>query len=126
MKNLIFLILFTIVGTAANAQFDGISDAISSQNVTELSNFFGDQVEITTPNQDDVFSKSEATNIMKSFFATYKVTSFTLQHQGSSKGKSSEYAIGDMIASGKKFRVFIYVSEKSGKTIIEQIQFEQD
>lgn len=126
MKNLVFLILFTIIGTVANAQFSGISNAISSKNATELSKYFDTQVEITTPDQDDIFTKAEATDVMKSFFAKYNVTSFKLQHQGSSKGKSSEYAIGDMVASGKKFRVFIYISEKSGNILIEQIQFEQD
>ncbi|MFK7949553.1 MAG: DUF4783 domain-containing protein [Saprospiraceae bacterium] len=126
MKNLVLLFLFTIIGTVANAQFSGISSAISNQNASELSKFFDTQVEITTPDKDDIFSKAEATDVMKSFFTNYKVTSFKLQHQGSSKGKSSEYAIGDMVASGKKFRVFIYISEKSGSTLIEQIQFEQD
>lgn len=126
MKNLVFLILFSIIGTAANAQFSGVSNAISGQNATELSKYFDAQVEITTPEQDDIFSKADATNVMKSFFTKYKVTSFSLQHQGSSKGKASEYAIGDMIASGKKFRVFIYISEKDGNTVIQQIQFEQD
>lgn len=126
MKNLVFLILFSIIGTVANAQFSGISNAISNQNVAELSKYFDAQVEITTPDQDDIFSKADATNVVKSFFAKYKVTSFDLKHQGSSKGKSSEYAIGDMVASGKKFRVFIYISENTGSTVIQQIQFEQD
>lgn len=126
MKNIIFLILFSVVTTVANAQFSGISSAISSKDATALSSFFDAQVEITTPDQDDVFSKSEATDIIKSFFAKYNVTAFKLEHQGSSKGKDSEYAIGDMTASGKKFRVFIYVIETSGKTVIQQIQFEQN
>ena len=127
MKNLVFLILFTIVGTIANAQsqFSGISSAISNQNSTELSKYFDAQVEITTPEDDDTFSKAEATNVMKSFFAKYNVSSFNLEHQ-SSKGKGAEYAIGDMIASGKKFRVFIYVAEKNGKAVIQQMQFEQN
>lgn len=126
MKNLFFLILFTIISTVANAQFNDIATAISNKNSTELSKYFDTQVEITTPDEDDIFSKAEATTVMKSFFETYSVTSFKLQHQGSSKGKSSEYAIGNMVASGKTFRVFIYISDKSGKTVIQQLQFEQD
>ena len=81
---------------------------------------------LALPDQDDIFSKADAANVVKSFFAKYKVTSFSLKHQGSSKGKSSEYAIGDMVASGKKFRVFIYINENGGNTLIQQIQFEQD
>lgn len=126
MKNLIFLVLFSLVTIAANAQFDGIAKAINSKDAAALSNFFDAQVEITTPDEDDVFSKADAANVMKSFFSKYNVTVFKLQHKGTSKGKASEYAIGDMTASGKRFRVFIYISEIGGKTVIQQIQFEQD
>jgi hypothetical protein len=126
MKNLLFLILLSIGSTVATAQFDGIANAISSKDAVALSKFFDANVEITTPDQDAVFAKAEAVKVIQSFFTKYSVSSFSLEHQGASKGKSSEYAIGNMVASGKRFRVFIYVSETTGKTIIQQIQFEQD
>lgn len=126
MKNLFFIILFSILSTAATAQFNGIANAISSKDVTALSNFFDANVEITTPDEDDIFAKTDATKVIQSFFSKYSVSSFGLEHQGASKGKSSEYAIGNMVASGKRFRVFIYICEKEGKTVIQQIQFEQD
>ena len=126
MKNLVLVIMLSMVATMVNAQFSGISSAISNKDAAALSNFFGTSVEITTPEADAVFNKAEAISVMKKFFATYNPSSFKLVHQGSSKGKASEYAIGDMKAAGKSFRVFIYINETSGKTVIEQIQFEQD
>ena len=126
MKNLFFLILFSILSTAATAQFSGIANAISSKDATALSKFFDANVEITTPDEDDTFAKADAIKVMQSFFTKYSVSSFSLEHQGASKGKASEYAIGNMVASGKRFRVFIYISETGGKTVIQQIQFEQD
>ena len=126
MKNLFFLILFSILSTAATAQFSGITNAISNKDAAALSNFFDANVEITTPDEDDTFAKTEAIKVMQSFFTKYSVSSFSLEHQGASKGKASEYAIGNMVASGKHFRVFIYISENAGKTVIQQIQFEQD
>jgi hypothetical protein len=47
-------------------------------------------------------------------------------HQGASKGKASIYAIGELSASGKKFRVFIYINETAGKTMIQQIEIETE
>ncbi len=129
MKNLIFVILFSILGTVVNAQssnFRVIEEAIATKNVSTLSKYFDDKVEITTPSQDDIFSKTDASKVMQSFFNSYNVSSFKLEHYGSAKGKSSEYAIGNMTASGQGFRVFIYISEKDGKTVIQQIQLEQD
>ncbi len=126
MKNVIFLFLFSILTTVASAQFTGISTAISGKDATALSNFFDTKVEITTPDEDNVFAKADATKVMQLFFTKYNPSSFTLQHQGTSKGKDSEYAIGEMKATGKTFRVFIYIAEKEGKTVIQQIQFEQN
>ncbi len=126
MKNLILVIIISMVTTVVNAQFSGISSAISNKNATALAEYFGTSVEITTPDADDVFDKVEAKSVIDKFFVSYKPSSFRLVHQGSSKGRASEYAIGDMKASGKTFRVFIYINETNGKTVIEQIQFEQD
>ena len=126
MKNIVLIILLAFAALDLNAQFSRISDAIKNQNVTELSKYFDTQVELTTPEKDGVYSKAEAISIMKSFFSTYKISSFTLRHQGSSKGKASEYAIGDMTASGSNFRVFIYLYEKDGQIFIQQLQFEKE
>lgn len=126
MKNVVLLILLAFAAFNSNAQFSEISNAIRNQNVTELSKYFDAQVELITPNQDGNFSKAEAIVIMKSFFSTYKTSSFTLRHQGASKGQSSEYAIGDMTASGINFRVFIFLYEKNGQVFIQQLQFEKD
>lgn len=126
MKNVVLLILLAFATFNSNAQFSEISNAIRNQNVTELSKYFDAQVELITPNQDGNFSKAEAIVIMKSFFSTYKTSSFTLRHQGASKGQSSEYAIGDMTASGINFRVFIFLYEKNGQVFIQQLQFEKD
>lgn len=126
MKNVVLLILLAFAAINSNAQFSEISNAIKNQNVNELSKYFDAQVELITPNQDGNFSKAEAIVIMKSFFSTYKTTSFTLRHQGASKGQSSEYAIGDMTASGVNFRVFIFLYEKDGQVFIQQLQFEKE
>jgi orotate phosphoribosyltransferase-like protein len=126
MKNLILSICFLFAAAVANAQFAGISTAMDKGDAGALSQFFDAKIEITTPNQDGIFDKEQAKGIIQNFFATNKPNSFSIVHQGASKGKASIYAIGELSASGKKFRVFIYINETAGKTMIQQIEIETE
>ncbi len=49
---------------------NAISDAISTGNATQLSNYFDASVDLTVPGNEGNFSKKQATQIIKFFFST--------------------------------------------------------
>ena len=125
MKKLLsILILLPLMIYANPANLSSVVDAINSGDADKLSAFLDAKEEISIFNKEEVYDKAKAIEVLKDFFGKNKPSSFQMMHSGSSKGKSSNYAIGSLVAGGKKFRVFIYMKEAGSSVIIEQLQFE--
>ncbi len=106
------------------ANLSSVVDAINSGDAEKLSKFFDTKVEIGLFNKEKVYDKTGATAVLKDFFGKNKPSSFQMMHSGTSKGKASNYAIGSLVAGGKKFRVFLYMKDANSGVLIEQIQIE--
>ena len=57
--------------------------AINEQNVTQISDLCDAFVEIETVNTDRVTSRAQLGAVLKEFFSTYPLKSFTYVHKGS-------------------------------------------
>jgi len=93
MKNLMLLLLIIPCLAATSQKMDNISKALSSGDVESLSTYFDKNVEI----DDDFYDKTEAKAVVKKFFSKNPPKSFSLIHQGTSKGENSKYFIGNFI-----------------------------
>lgn len=104
-------------------------DAQTSLNIFEefkngdsksLSSYFNQNVEINiTGMADNVFSKSQAEQIIKVFFNEYKPTGFKLFHKG---GKDDyQYFIGVLYSGESKFRIYFLIKNN----IIHQLRIEK-
>jgi hypothetical protein len=128
MKNLLFLLLFAPFALAAyqgNPSLDAISKALSAGDADALSQYFGDNVEISILDQEQLYSKAKATETMRSFFSSNKPKSFSQVHQGTSRENSDQYCIGNMSASNGSYRVYIYLKMSGGTTTIQEIRFDK-
>jgi len=102
-----------------------IFDAMKVGNATELAKHFNSSVELVILENEDVYSKQQAEQILKSFFEKNKVKSFTLLHQGGKEG--AQYAIGNLeTVAGKVYRVYFLVKESGGKPLIHQMRIEEE
>ena len=129
MKNLLFvLILVPMLTFATNPVdgFSGISEAISQGNAEALGAYFDSQVEISVLDSEDYYTKAEAIKVVKNFFAKYKPQSFKEMHQGTSKGKDSQYCIGNLVADGGTFRVYVYMKNGGDKPVIQELRFDKE
>jgi hypothetical protein len=133
MKKLKFLVIAVVLLAGANISsafpiFDippKIFDAMKVGNAIELAKHFNSSVELVILDQDDVYSKQQAEQILKSFFEKNKVKTFTLLHQGGKEG--AQYAIGNLeTISGKIYRVYFHVKESAGKPLIHQMRIEEE
>ena len=66
------VVLFMITSVFANATpvSDNLATALKKGNSTEISSYFGLSVDLSIPDNEGVFSKTQARLILKTFFFT--------------------------------------------------------
>lgn len=121
-----FVLLFGSALAPASDNLNEISKALSNGNAEELARYFDENVEIAILDKEDIYSREAAKKVVKNFFATYKPSAYSQVHQGTSKGKDSQYTIGNMNANGQSFRVYVYMKVTGGKYIIQELRFDKE
>lgn len=105
---------------------DAIKTALGAGNVDDLLKFIGESVEISISDKEQVYSKTQAGDALRSFFGQNKPKSFSQMHQGSSREKSDQYCIGSLATGGATWRVYIYLKTDTAQTQIREIRFDKE
>ena len=63
---------------------------------------------------------------LQNFFAKYQPKNFHQVHQGTSKGKDSQYLIGNLTTNNTTFRVYLYMKVAGSKYLIQEIRFDKE
>lgn len=103
--------------------FVPIAKYISQGDTQRLSAWFADNLEVTVISSTRTTSKSQAIQILKSFFQSYTPRSFTITHTASNA--SMKYALGQLSAGGESFMVTIFVNMNGDKFQIQQLKIER-
>lgn len=128
MRTLIKIFIFFLLSQTVLASdiFDEISNAIRSGESHQLSTFFGNTVDLTILEQENVYSKAQAELVLKDFFEKNHPKSFSIIHKGSSPEKT-QYAIGNLVtANGRTFRVSFYIKNTQGKNQLQELRIETE
>lgn len=126
MKQLVIAFLLLPMVVFAGPDFSEIAKAINSGNVDALSSFFDENVELTLLDDDGLYGKAQATQLVKRFLSTNQPNSFKLVHQGTNNS-GLYYCIGDMATkNGETFRVCYYLKEIDGKYVIQEFGIEEE
>ena len=99
-----------------------IVTALEKSDAAQLSNYFGTTVELTVLNQNDVYSKQQATGILTDFFRRNTVTSYQSLHGGNKDAAS--FAIGNLNTTSRAFRIYVLIRSVSGQPVIQQLRIE--
>ena len=127
MKKLtiLFSLILLIAGTTFGAldMLDDIANALRSGDSRSVSRYFGNTVDLTIIAQEEVYSKVQAEQVLKDFFAKNTPRSFTLIHKGESK-EGARYAIGTMVtAQGTTYRTYFYIKQQGNTAVIQELRF---
>ncbi|MBK8710902.1 MAG: DUF4783 domain-containing protein [Niastella sp.] len=123
MKRLISLFaLFILLVSFALAGLPEVIAAIKSGNSSALARYFDNTVEITLPQKNSTYSKSQAEIIIKDFFSNNPVKNFKVLHQGEKSG--SQYCIGTLETSNGNFRTTFFMKNKGDTQSLQEIRFE--
>ncbi len=103
--------------------FQPIAKYMSQGDADKLSAWFSESLEITIFSSSNDASRSQAKQIMKSFFKSYTPRSFEITHKA---GRSNmKYALGTMNAGGEMFLVTIFVNFNNTDYKIQHLKIER-
>ncbi len=123
LTTLSFFVLTTITSFASLDIFDEIGNSIRSGDAHSISLYFGNTVDLTIVNQEEVYSKVQAEQILRDFFSKNTPKTFNIIHKGESK-EGARYAIGSLVTSqGVTYRTYFYVKQQGTTSIIQELRF---
>ena len=126
MKRLIiFLMLLAPLVFQAQNSMDTITKALTEGDATTLSSYFAEEVDLLILDDEDLYDKAEATQVVSDFFGTVKKGEYELKHEGVSK-LNHQYYIGDFKAeNGDEYRITIFMKSEGGAMEISQLRIEE-
>ncbi len=122
---IIFIFLFTI-SIGVPSTFGQIPDnlilSFKSGNTKVLSGYFNQNVELVIGENDNVYSKAQAQQIVSKFFREVQPEEFSVIHTG---GEKSKYVIGNLQTQKGMYRVYFLLKQANNKPSIHQLRIEK-
>ncbi len=129
LKKISILTLLIIAATAKVSFAQVPNDIIVSfetGNSKLLSGFFNQNVELVVMDNDNVYSKSQAEQIVNNFFSSFapvEEDAFTIIHNSGKQGAKS--VIGKLKTNKGNFRVYFLLKQDGSKEYIHQLRIEK-
>lgn len=128
IKKLLFTVFFIsgfiIFANQVMAEVpDEIIQSLKTGDSKTLSTYFNQNVEMVVLDNDNVYSKAQAQQIVSKFFRSNAPESFSVIHQGGKEG--AQYVIGNLVTNKGSFRVYFLLKKNSGKNYIHQLRIEE-
>ncbi|HEY0273714.1 MAG TPA: DUF4783 domain-containing protein [Chitinophaga sp.] len=108
---------------AVAAPFDQVVAAIKQGDVSSLTPYLDNTIEINITGKSNSYSKTQAEVILKEFFSKNQVKSFELVHQGEGGG-GSRFGIGNMNTATGAFRTYFLLQKKGSGMVLNELRFE--
>lgn len=119
------LVTFILLSSSAmDVPFGSVESAFKSGNAEGLVSMGKEKILINVDGTEGVYSKSQATLVLKKFFTKYPAKSFIYIHKGKESSEGS-FAIGAYTSGRSEFRVTIHFKKNSGKFRIENLAIEK-
>lgn len=119
------LFLPCVPSRAQNGIYDvfvPIAKYLSQGDSDALSAWFADNLEVAVLSRETDASRSQARQILKSFFSSYEPHSFEITHTAGRE--NMKYALGNLDAGEEKFLVTVFVRSKGDSYKIQQLKIE--
>ena len=101
---------------------DDVATAIRSGNISQLSGYLDNRVDITLPDKSDTYSKSQAAMIISDFFSNNEVQNFKVKHRGENSG--TEFCIGILQTRNGNFQTTFFMKQKGDKQLLQELRFQ--
>ena len=115
-------IVFLFSSFLSLTSIDDVVSALKTGNASQLSKFFDNNVEVSMPDKSNNYSKSQAEMVLKDFFSMNNVQGFDVIHKGENAG--SQYCIGMLQTGSGIYRTTIFMKQKAGVQVLQELRFE--
>jgi hypothetical protein len=131
MKAILLLLAVVVLPFSAGSDLqaqtlDDITRSLGSGNTAALTAVMDSEVQLSILGEENVLSRDKATSKLATFFSANAPSGFNQVHQGSSKSDAAEYCIGNLTTSNGVYRVYIYVANKGGKSVLQELRFDRE
>jgi len=125
LKILFILIsLVPLIGSAQEKVPEGVPLAFKAGNAEALSEFFNEDIELVILEEEDVYSRKQAEQIMRKFFTDHRPSAFKIIFEGGKE--TSRYAIGSLNTENGVFRIYLLIKEQDNQPLIHQLRIEEE
>jgi hypothetical protein len=124
MKHFLVLSILTFFFSSFKVKtgIDEVVAAMRSGNSTLIAKYFDDLVDISMPDKSNTYSKTQAELVLKDFFTNNPVKKFEIIHKGENAG--SQFCIGTLYTKNGSFRTTIFMKQKGGGQLLQELRFE--
>jgi Na+-transporting NADH:ubiquinone oxidoreductase subunit NqrC len=102
---------------------DEIIQSFKTGDSKTLSEYFNQNIELVVLDNDNVYSKAQAQQIVSKFFDENQPERFSVIHQGGKEG--AQYVIGSLETKSKSFRIYFLLKKNGQKDYIHQLRIEE-
>ena len=111
----IFLLLFTLMSFAINAQVH-FGKALSNKNSQTIVSHLDASVDIKVEKKQDVYSQKQAEVIINDFFKKHPISSFKIKHESTSKN-GVRFLVGILVSGNKRYQLTLKYTENGARKI---------
>jgi hypothetical protein len=124
MKKFVVLIsAFVVLASfTLNSAWEDVLISLKSGDAARISTFFDERIELSFPEGNHAYSKTQAEAVLRDFFLLHQVKNFELLHKGENVG--SFFCIGTLQTKNGVFRTTVFVKQKANKQLVQEIRFE--
>ena len=122
---IVFISMVLISSVFAQVPKD-IMNSLDTGDAKLLSGHFNQNVELVVLDNDNVYSKAQAQQIVNNFFKSFppvKEHAFSVIHNGGKEG--AKYVIGKLKTTKGNFRIYFLLKKNGTKEYIHQLRIEK-
>lgn len=97
----------------------GLIDAFKTGNATKIAAYFGENIDLSILGKSNLYSSSQAQQILQHFFTEHIPKEFTVMHKG--QAKTSQFIIGELVTADGVYRVSINTKAEGNKKLINSL-----
>lgn len=114
------LSLALAISSILSVPFNDLQSAFEKGDADKIMSYAKEKVLISIDTKEGVYSKSQGTQVLKSFFKDYPPSDFTFDFKGKESGSNS-YAVGKYNSSKDFFRVSVKFQKDGEEYLVESI-----
>ncbi len=119
---LIFLFAAFFSLSSFEVTVEEILGAFRKGDAMKISRHFDNLVEITLRDKSNSYSRTQAEVVLKDFFTTNTVRSFTIIHRVNSN--NGEYCVGTLNTQLGEYRTTILFKNRGDRKLVQELRFE--